>query len=459
MIKEYERFLRLDGTQEAGVLMRGRAVYMICWTLVVTQIINMVFITYTYKAWTFDHLISLVACIAVIGFSHLLRYTKIFPLYAAFFSFLIFAGIGASAIPDGTGVNSALLPLLVAGVIMNGFISGWRMVVGYTLCVIAFVWTLYVYTAPTPPLGAGYFAARNFQRAVQATLAFALTSTIIGLFSINMNRLFKMLEESVATSQKADLAKSQFLANMSHELRTPLNGVIGMTELLLRTDLDPTQTKYAKIVNGCSEGLVTIINDVLDLSKLDAGKIVTKPVSFNLKEMIVSLLHLHHPAVMKKNLNLYLHYGEDMPVQFLGDESRLRQVTNNLIGNAVKFTNSGAIEVFVQGHMAPDGNFKLSVYVKDTGIGIPKTDLERVFNRFEQVDSSRSTQTQGTGLGLAISRELVEAMGGTMTVTSEISLGTTFAYSIDLPLCMETTPIAIASEPISPTQIEQRLSA
>jgi len=397
MIKEYERFLRLDGSQEAGVLMRGRAVYMICWTLVATQIINLFFITYTYKEWTFDHVISIAACIAVIGFSHLLRYTKVFPLYAAFFSFLIFAGIGASALPDGTGVNSALLPLLVAGVIMNGFISGWRMVIGYTVCVIGFVWFLYGNTAPNPPLGAEFYAARNFQRAVQATLAFALTSTIIGLFSFNMNRLFKMLEESVATSKKADLAKSQFLANMSHELRTPLNGVIGMTELLLRTDLDPTQTKYAKIVNGCSEGLVTIINDVLDLSKLDAGKIVTKPVSFNLREMITSLLHLHHPAAMKKGLGLYLHYSPDMHIQFLGDESRLRQITNNLIGNAVKFTNSGAIDVFVEGHMAPDGSFKLSVYVKDTGIGIPAEDLERVFQRFEQVDTSRSTQTQSDG--------------------------------------------------------------
>jgi len=246
-----------------------------------------------------------------------------------------------------------------------------------------------------------------------------------------MYKLFDTLEESAQKARAADASKSLFMANMSHELRTPLNGVIGMSELLLRTELNPTQKQYAQIVNGCSTGLVTIINDVLDLSRLDAGKITIKSDYFDFRAMITSLTELNRPAAMKKNIQLQLQYDVNVPSQIFADQGRLRQVTSNLIGNAVKFTEHGAVEIFVKGVQSTPDIFSLNVFVRDSGIGIPKTDIDRIFDRFEQVDNSLASEKQGTGLGLAIAKEMIEAMGGDMSVQSILGGGSLFSYTLN----------------------------
>ena len=450
LLAQYERFLRIDPNMEAADLLRARAVYMLGWVFIVSQVVNLCFMTYSYGQWTLDHWIALSAIVVIIAATHVLRYTKAFKGFAVFYSVLMFVGILATSLPDHTGINSAMLPLLVAGAVINGFISGWRMVMLYAVCSLVLVWYLYHVTMSWPvPVGVdpATFETRAFMRAVQTTIAFTIVSTGLAVFSISMHQLFDLLEENIRLAKQADLAKSNFLANMSHELRTPLNGVIGIAGLLKKTQMTPTQANYVDIIDGCSTGLVTIINDVLDLSKLDAGKADFKFAAFDFKAMLNSLVALNRPAAIDKGLNLELHWPGEVPQRIISDESRLRQIANNLIGNAVKFTAAGRIDVMLQcrrvaGH---DGLLEMCMFVRDTGVGIPEEDVSRVFNRFEQVDNRLSSSTPGTGLGLAITQNLVEKLGGRIHVQSQLGVGTIF--TVQMPV-REDTRSALPPAPV-----------
>jgi signal transduction histidine kinase/ligand-binding sensor domain-containing protein/CheY-like chemotaxis protein len=244
--------------------------------------------------------------------------------------------------------------------------------------------------------------------------------------------------EARARAEVSERAKSEFLANMSHEIRTPLNAVLGMLDMALGTPLDANLREMLGVARGGAEGLLRILNDVLDLSKCEAGAIVLAPIRFAFRERVERPLGVLRHQAQAKGLTLDVAVDDDVDAEFVGDPDRLGQVLINLVANAIKFTASGGVTVEVRSasERRPDGTRSLSFAVRDTGIGIPAARLAAIFEPFEQADSSTTRRFGGTGLGLTIARKLVERMGGQIDVESEPGLGTTFRFTVALG-CVE----------------------
>lgn len=255
-------------------------------------------------------------------------------------------------------------------------------------------------------------------------------------------------EEAECRAEAASRAKSQFLANMSHEIRTPMNGIIGMNELLLRTRLTASQRQYAETVQTSAHALLGIIDDILDISKLEAGKLEIETIDFRLGEVIGPAVDLLAPQALDKGLTLTydIDAGADGPLR--GDPTRLRQVLLNLVANGVKFTDHGGVEVQARGQ-AQAGRTRIRVEVRDTGIGLTEEQKSRLFQNFQQADGSITRKYGGTGLGLAISRQLVELMGGRIGVDDREGGGAVFWFELDLEAGATTTAAETEAEPIA----------
>ncbi|BAQ62315.1 two-component hybrid sensor and regulator [Geminocystis sp. NIES-3708] len=237
----------------------------------------------------------------------------------------------------------------------------------------------------------------------------------------------KKIEQSLIQAKElaeaATKAKSEFLANMSHEIRTPMNGVLNMAHLLLKTNLTPSQEDIVQIIVDSGETLLVVINDILDFSKIQSGRLRLEEHPFILKDMIKSVVNLFYPEALKKQITLTYFINPDVPNHILGDRTRLQQILFNLIGNGIKFTEKGEVFIFVNSKLLSEKKYEIRISIKDTGIGIEKKHLNKLFQSFTQGDTSITRKYGGTGLGLAISKNLVTLMGGKIWVESNGSIG------------------------------------
>ncbi|MBF0551763.1 MAG: response regulator [Deltaproteobacteria bacterium] len=267
-------------------------------------------------------------------------------------------------------------------------------------------------------------------------------------------QLIKAREEALSANQ----AKSEFLANMSHEIRTPMNSVMGFADLLVKSQLDRKELEFACSIKQASSNLMFILNDILDLSKIEAGKFELEPMTFNLYDLCDQVIHTFGVLADKKGIRLSLEMSPELHVKLDGDPNRLRQILNNLVGNAVKFTSSGSVELVVTQYgtspsLGETNTVTLIFAVKDTGIGVPAAQRERIFDPFTQVDASSRRKYGGTGLGLNICKKLVELMGGEIWVRNNEGAGSTFYFTACFELGHDAGPPLIGKEKRQPRSL------
>ena len=252
------------------------------------------------------------------------------------------------------------------------------------------------------------------------------------------------LERLLARSEAADRAKTEFLANMGHEIRTPINGVLGMAELLGKTDLDARQRTFTEIIGKSANTLLTIFNDILDFSKIDSGRMELKPAPFDPAEAVEDVASLHSSAASEKNIELLVKLSETLPRRVLGDAGRFRQILANFVSNAIRHTETGHVLVELAAEPVAPNRVTLVVRVEDTGAGMPADRLQRIFEKFSQVGASESRHSEGTGLGLAITSGLVQLFGGTLEVASEPGRGSVFTARLP----MQVVEVSAGQRPV-----------
>ncbi|GJL91321.1 ATP-binding protein [Hyphococcus sp.] len=429
-VETCERWLRIDTDGRPELVMRMRAVWMIGLMVVVSQFCNMVVMAFSYGEFVYDHIVAGTAITATMLTIISVRWCKNEFFYAAFYSVLMIGGVLGSALPDHTGINSAAVPILALGPVMIGFMAGRR--AAFMFCVVAAVTLggLYYASLGHASLVAPFDYTRETNRFFQALFAVAISTGIAVIITESLYSTLSELRDTASRATRAEAAKSEFLATMSHELRTPLNGVIGLTDALLNGALPDHERKLTETIRKSGEQLLLILNDLLDLSKIEAGKLKIEARPADLRDIVRFAVDSWRETATAKGLSVSANVTGEVPASVLVDDLRLRQILQNLMSNGVKFTREGQVVLHLHGISRGGNRYALEFRVIDTGKGIPDKEVARVFDPFEQGERGTTRKFGGTGLGLPICRMLAQLMGGAIGVERTGPAGSTFLLSL-----------------------------
>lgn len=429
-VKSYERFLRISEDGRPEDLMRMRAVWMIGAMVAASQIANFVLMFFIYSAWTFDHTLTLIVVSFIIGSIQMVRWYKNPFFYAAFYSALMVGAVLAGALYGNSGINTAILPFIAIGPIMAGFIAGRR--AAMTFCGAGTVVLIFIYwvSLSNPSIIAPFDYSRETNRFFQGFFVLCISTGIAVIITERVYAALDEMHKSAIRAQEAEAAKSQFLATMSHELRTPLNGVIGLTDAVLSGNLPEREQKLTETIRTSGESLLLILNDMLDLSKIEAGMLTLEPRPTDLRDLLRFVGDSWRESASVKGININVKVTGPIPPAVMIDDLRLRQILQNLMSNSVKFSAQGHVLLHLHASARGAGNYRLDVRVTDTGKGISDDLLDRVFEPFEQGECGTARLYGGTGLGLPICRELAGLLGGKICVEKTGNAGTTFLLTL-----------------------------
>lgn len=433
ILQKFELMLRISPDTPAEYLIRYRAIWLLGLLFVGVEMLNILSMSITYGRWTYDHNIAVGASSLVILLIILLRWFKqYYHAYAFFYSSLVLAGTAASALPEHAGINSALIPLLILGPLITGYISGRLASILFWVAGSLFLVFLYWVSISNPPLMANGTYVIETNRLTNAFFFLTISAALSSMLTEQTFSAMTKMRENADRAQKAEAAKNEFLAKMSHELRTPLHGVLGLTDALLMRDLPASEAELTKTIQQSGRSLLLILNDLLDLSKIEAGKMAIQPTPTHVYAVIDMAVQGWKEAAKSNGLEFEVQISKDLHRGALIDGLRLRQITHNLISNAIKFTDEGKVSVLAELQSDPAAGNTLKIRVKDTGCGVSDEAYERIFESFEQDERTGDRQFGGTGLGLAICRMLAELMGGSVVLEETSDAGSTFCVSLPL---------------------------